>query len=143
GTTIINVSGLSMTLSTWVRKPGTGVAIAAGSTTLTSVAVSSGAFVVGTPIEGEGIPAGAVIDAVEEGSLVISEAPSKSGAGVALVSAGPAPLAVGESIEGPGLAPGTTIVGAEAGKLTLSQPALASESEAVLDAGLAFNAEPG
>lgn len=139
GTTITTVAGNKLTLSQPVKKPGTAVAIAAGSTTLNGFVSSAGSFQVGQPLTGEGIPAGATITAVNPGALEISTAPTKSGTGVALSSPGPAPLAVGESIEGPGIPSGTTIAAAKAGELTLSQPATATASGVQLRAGLPFD----
>ena len=120
-----------------------GVEVKAGSKTLSGLTVSAGSFEAGMPIAGEGIPAATTIEAVHPGSLVISKAPTKPGAAVAISSAGPLPLVVGETLEGPGIAPGTKIVKAEAGKLTLSQPATSDQSDAQLRAGLPFDATAG
>ncbi len=140
GTTITAVKANGLTLSKPVTKPGTAVAITAGSMTLDGLSVSEGTFVAGEPITGEGIPAGTKITGVESGSLRIDSVPTKPGTVVAVSSSGPAPLAVGEAIEGPGIPAGTTIAAIEAGQLTLSQAATSSVSEAHLHAGLPFDA---
>ena len=128
-----------LTLSAPASKPGTGVAIKAGSTVLSSVVTTAGGFEAGQPISGAGIAAETTIVATEAGKLTISKPVSAPGAGVAIFSAGPAPLAVGERVEAPGIAAGTTILAAKAGQLTLSAPATAS-GEVTLHAGLPFDA---
>ena len=143
GATIVSATATTLTLSAAVTKPGTGVAISAGQSTLTGLSVSAGSFVAGQPISGAGIPSGTTIEAVHAGSLEISKAPAEAGTAVAISSSGPAPLAAGERIEGPGIAPGTKIAAIEAGKLTLSQPAEAEVEGAELRAGLAFDASAG
>jgi hypothetical protein len=139
-TTIQAVGPTELTLSNAVDALGTAVGISAGSTTLTGVIATEGAFEPGTPISGEGIPSGATVTAVHSGSLMISKAPTKRGSVVAISSAGPSPLAVGETVEGPGLPPGTKIVSAEAEKLTLSAAAEATTAGARLRVGLRFDA---
>ncbi len=114
-----------------------------GSTVLSSEATSFGAFEVGQPLAGAGIPASAKVTAVEAGKITISKAAEASASGVAISSAGPAPLAVGEAVNGAGIPAGTTITAAEAGKVTLSQPASASGAGVVLQAGVAFDASAG
>lgn len=139
-TTIAVVNGTELTLSKPTEKPGTAVAIGAGSTMLTGTVASEGSFEPGTPISGEGIPSGTQITAVGLGSLTISKAPMKPGSSVAISSTGPAPLAAGETVEGPGISPGTTIEAAEAGKLTLSAPAESTASGVHLRAGIPSDA---
>ncbi len=139
-TTITAVKAGALTLSRPVTKPGTAVAITAGSRTLDGLSVSEGSFVAGQPITGEGIPANTTIAAVESGSLRIDSVPTKPGAAVAISSSGPALLAVGEAVEGPGIPAGTTIAAIGAGQLMLSRPATSSVSEAHLRAGLPFDA---
>ncbi len=138
-TRIVAVNGAELTLSKPTEKPGNGVAITAGSTTLTGAVASEGSFEPGTPISGNGIPAGTQITAVHVGSLTISRAPTKPGSAVAISSVGPAPLAAGESVEGPGIPPGTTIETAEAGKLKLSAPAESTAIGVHLRAGIPFD----
>ncbi|HTR73988.1 MAG TPA: hypothetical protein VMH33_01860 [Solirubrobacterales bacterium] len=139
-TEITETIGTKIVLSKPTTKPGTGVAIKAGSTTLESFATSEGIFVVGQALAGEGIPAGTTITAVEAGDLQISKAPTKPGTGVAITSPGPAPLAVGETVEGVGIPPGTTILSAKAGELTLSQSATATAPGVHIRVGLRFDA---
>jgi hypothetical protein len=140
GTKVTAVIGTSLTLSQPVTRPGTAVAIHAGSTSLEGLSVFDGVFEPGQPISGPGIPAGATITAVESGVLQISGVPTKPGAGVAISSSGPAPLAVGEVVEGPGIPEGTVISAAKAGELTLSRAATTSSVEAHIRAGLPFDA---
>jgi len=140
GTTIVEANPPELVLSGPVDEAGSSVAIGAASTALTGVATTEGRFEPGTPIVGEGIPAGTTVTAVGSGTIRISTAPTKPGAGVAISSSGPAPLAAGEILEGPGLAPGTTIVAAKAGELMLSRPATASQASARVRAGLPFDA---
>ncbi len=143
GARIKTVGASELTLSAPTEKPGTAVAISAGSTTLTGEVASEGIFEAGTTISGTGIPSGTTIVAVHPGSLVISNAPTQSGSAVAISSDGPAPLMVGESIEGPGISANAKIVAIEAGKLTLSTPAESTVSGAHLRAGLPFNIAAG
>jgi hypothetical protein len=139
-TTIDAVTGTELILSKPTEKPGTAVAVSAGSTTLTGVLATEGNFEPGTPISGEGIPSETTITAVHGGSVTISKAPTKPGSGVTVLSRGPAPLAAGETVEGPGIPPGTTIETAEAGKLTLSSPAEVTVAGVHLRAGVPFDA---
>ncbi len=143
GARIKTVGASELTLSAPTEKPGTAVAISAGSTTLTGEVASEGIFEAGTTISGTGIPSGTTIVAVHPGSLVISNAPTQSGSAVAISSDGPAPLMVGESIEGPGIPANTKIIATEAGKLTLSTPAESTVSGAHLRAGLPFDIAAG
>jgi hypothetical protein len=113
------------------------------SNVLDGVTVSFGSFEVGQPLTGPGIPPATVVTAVEPGKITLSKAATATASGVAVSSAGPAPLMVGESVEGAGIAAGTKIVAVQAGGLTLSQPASASAGGVVLQAGIAFDASAG
>jgi hypothetical protein len=142
GTTIESVGATEMTLSAPFQGFGTGVAIAAGATTLSGLSGIEGTFEPGTPVSGEGIPAATKITAVGENSLEISKAPTKAGA-MTVSSSGPAPLAVGEEIEGPGIPPGTKIVSITSGQLKLSAPAETTVAGVHLQAGMSFDADAG
>lgn len=107
-----------------------------GSAEVTSLATTSGSFLAGQPIAGEGIPAGTTITAVTETTLTLSakvEA-GKSGTGVALSSEGPAPFAVGQTISGAGIPSGTRITAVAPGSLALSAQATASHPAEGLEA---------
>jgi hypothetical protein len=141
GAKITAVSGAELTLSQPASQAGVGVELSAGSTTLTGVSASQDAFEVGERVEGPGIPPGATVLSVDEGTLGISKAATASGT-VAIFSPGPSPLAVGQQVTGPGIPAGTTIAAVEAGQLTLSAPATASGT-VTLHGGLPFDASPG
>jgi hypothetical protein len=105
--------------------------VTAGSATITEFSAHAGVPVVGGPIEGAGIPAGATIEAVsgDEKTLTISAAATVSGSSVTLTSKGPFPFTVGQPIisSSPGEIPaGTTITAVGPNSLTLSAPALIS-----------------
>jgi hypothetical protein len=138
-TTIASVGASELTLSNPVKEPGSAVALKAGSTTLASLTPGIGSFEVGEAIEGEGIPAGTTVLAVNPTSLKISKPATKPGSGVTLRYPGPDPLAVGEQVEGAGIPSDTTIVALKAGEATLSNPATATGTEVLLHAGLPFD----
>lgn len=144
GPALANLTAGSATASSLITAKGS-----ASTTTgkkanvLSGVTASFGAFEVGQPIAGPGIPASAHIVAVNPGQITLSVAATAPGVGVAISSVGPEPLAVGELIEGPGIAPGTTILDAKAGQLTLSMPASVSGTGVTLQAGLPAAASTG
>ncbi len=136
-----NLTAGSPTVTALVTATGTGN-LTAGSTALTSLATTAGAFEVGQPVEGAGIPAGTTITEVTRsatsGFIRLSQAATASGAAVALTSQGPGQFStaiVNKPIVGPGIPPGTTIAAASAGTLTLSKNATASGSGVTLNAG--------
>ncbi|MDX6608250.1 MAG: hypothetical protein QOF85_175 [Solirubrobacterales bacterium] len=133
---ITAVNAGELTLSKPATAAATGLAIRAGFPTLTSVSAGVGSFEVEQGVQGEGIPAGTTIKAVKGNELTLSKPTIKPGAGVAISSPGPAPLAAGERIEGPGIPPNTTIASIKAGEATLSNPATASGTNVLLHAGL-------
>jgi hypothetical protein len=139
-TTILTVSPSELTISKAPSKPGSGVAIVAGSTNLTALATTEGAFEAGQRIEGEGIAPETKIESASSSELVLSKPVTKPGVAVPIHAAGVAPLAPGQAIEGPGIAPGTTIEAVKAGELILSAPAEASAGGAHLSAGLPYDA---
>ena len=113
-------------LTAVVTASGTGT-LTAGSQTVDGVLTTSGAFTVGQSVTGPGVPVGATIASVGEGTLELSAAAEASGAGVAL-SAGAQPFAVGDVLAGAGI-PGGDTIGAVSGQtVTLSAPATVSAS---------------
>ena len=109
---------------------GTGTTIL-GSTAVTALATSEGAFEVGQQVSGTGIPQGTTVKAVKAGELTLSAAATFSAANTPL-SAGSTTLGslatsegsfeVGETVSGEGIPGETTIVAAKAGQLTISKP---------------------
>jgi hypothetical protein len=85
--------------------------LTAGSAEVTSLATYAGEFLVGKAIEGEGIPSGTTIVAVEAGKLTLSNPveAGKTKAGVELTSKGASSFVVGEAISGAGIPAGATI----------------------------------
>jgi len=129
------------TVSGLTTAKGTG-ALTVNSPTVTGLATTVGKFIVGQPIAGTGIPAGATIINVSGTTLTLSANATASGAGVALTSGGPRPFAVGQTVTGTGIPAGTTIIAASAGSLTLSANVEAGAGigvEVALKSGLAFN----
>ena len=143
GTTVVSATATELTLSKPITAPGTAVSLEAGSTTLTSVVAGIGELEAGRPIQGKGIPLSTKIVEVNGSEVVISQAATKAGTGVAVSDPGPYPLAVGETVEGPGIAPGTKVAAIEAGQLTLSRPAEATQVAVQLRAGIPFDASAG
>jgi hypothetical protein len=129
--------------------PATAVAtgkLEEGSAMVEVEAITSGAFVEGLPIEGEGIPAGTTIVTVEPNKLTLSAPSEKSASGVTLHVAGSktvenvAPagtFAVDQEILGNGIPAGTTVEKVEGAKLTLSQATTIVQNGVVLSSALA------
>ncbi|MBK5218890.1 MAG: hypothetical protein JJE35_03765 [Thermoleophilia bacterium] len=160
GTRITAVSGQTLTISANATAIATGVPVAAtapasatltagsnsvtvvtsatgtgnltsGNKNVTGVSTSTGTFVVGQPISGTGIPAGATIAKVGAGTLELSV--NATASGVQSLSAGAtAPFAVGQEITGAGIPAGTTVTGVSGSTLTLSANATATASEVAL-----------
>ncbi len=109
----------------------------------------TGTFAAGQRIEGEGIPSGTTILAVEGTNLTLSNAvqAGKSGAGVALTGLASSTVeaftttvgtfVVGQEILGSGIAPGTTIEAIAGPTVTLSLPATETRKSAVLSSAAA------
>jgi hypothetical protein len=109
----------------------------------------TGAFATGQRIEGEGIPTGTTILAVEGTNLTLSNPvqAGKSGAGVALTGLASSTVeaftttagafVVGQEILGNGVAPGTTIEAIAGPTVTLSLPATETRTSAVLSSAAA------
>lgn len=113
-----------------------------GAFTITAVTTSVGEFLVGQPIAGAGIPAGAKVTSVSGSTLTISAATTAEGNNAELTSAGPLPFTVGEAVSGSGIPAGTTVTATGAGTLTLSAPVEAGHSGTgvALTANLPYNA---
>ncbi len=129
GATIVVVSGSELTISAAATESRANTAIRSGTTTLTSLSTSEGAFEVGEVISGAGIPQGATIKAVSASELTLSVPTEKSGVAVA-VSAGSTTLTSevasegtfepGTPISGAGIPSGTTIIAVHPGSLVIS-----------------------
>jgi hypothetical protein len=172
GATIVAVGTGTLTLSAPAAATGSGVALAAGMTgtfaegsgnlsagsdEVAAPATSGGAFEVGQPISGKGIPVGTTITAVEPGGLVLSALATSTEAGVALAAGSilvtspktnEGTFAVGQPISGDvaeslgagstqteGIVDGTKIVAVDPGALVLSAPAASSATGVTLAAG--------
>ncbi len=135
GTTIIAVGAGTLTLSTDATGSGSAVALSAFSSEVTSVATTTGEFVVGQPVSGTGIPAHTTITKVSGATLTLSAPVTASGTEVPISSEGPQPFAVGQPITGAGIPPETTITDVAPGALTLSAEATASATGVALKAG--------
>ena len=148
GTTIIALGAGTLEISAPATESGANVAIKAGSTTITGVTTSTGAFAVGQQIAATGIPAGATITALGAGTLEISAPATSSGskslkAGsttVTALSPTAGTMLPGEAISGAGIPAGTTILAVGAGTLELSKAPTLPESADALAAALPFNA---
>ena len=129
GTTIAAVGAETLTLSEGATASAVGGTIRTGSSTLTNVSTSTGAFAVGQAISGTGIPSGAKITAVGAETLTISAPATSAGTGTSLTAAtneitnlntGAGIFEPGQVISGTGITVGTTIRAALGNKLTLS-----------------------
>jgi hypothetical protein len=109
--------------------------LASGFKKVTAVSASIGAFAVGQPVSSSspGIPPGATITAIGNGTITLSAAATASGS-VEITSAGPQPFAAGQTVRGFGIPADTTITAVAPGSLTLSAPATYS-GEVALAAG--------
>ena len=103
-----------------------------GSTAVTGLITSTGAFQAGQRIEGTGIPPNTTIVEVKAGELVLSQAATANGTGVTLTAGSTTvanlvteagTFAAGQSVEAAGIPSNTTIVSVEGTTLTLSKPA--------------------
>jgi hypothetical protein len=140
-TTIAAVAPGALTLSQPATQAGT-TSLTAGSPTVTSVSTSEGAFEVGMPISGPGIPANTTIAAVDTGSLTLSQIANQAGLSalaaeskkVHAAVAAQGTFEVGRTITGTGIPAGTTItaVDSSAHTLTLSKAAKASGSQQIV-----------
>jgi hypothetical protein len=121
-----------------------------GANAVTGVTTSSGTFVVGDEISGEGIPAHTTIQAVRPGVILLSADAGASGSAVALSAAsneitGLAPssgsFVVGQEVLGAGIAPHTTITALNrvAGTLTLSSEITAEGSHVALSSAIPYD----
>src|SRR6202042_3550980 len=99
GTTITSVGKGTLGLSAPVEA-GTGVSVEGVTLSAASDQVTDlrggFSFQVGEPIDGEGIPAGTTVSAVSADSISLSAFVTQGGAGVHLLTEGPAPFQVGE-----------------------------------------------
>ena len=91
GTTITSAEASKLIVSKPPTKPGSGVAIKAGSSTLTSLTTSEGAFEAGQGLEGEGIAPATTIVSINGAKLTLSKPATKAGTAVALTATGPGP----------------------------------------------------
>jgi hypothetical protein len=139
GVAKVGLTAGSRTASSLVVAEGTATT-SDKSNVLTSVTTTFGGFEVGQPLTGAGISVGTRITAIEAGKITLSAPAGASASGVAISSAGPAPLEVGEVVQGAGIPAGTKITAVEAGQATLSQPATATASGVTIDGGIAFDA---
>ncbi len=130
-TTIVAVGPGTLALSKAASATSTGVALSAGSPTITGVTTSTGAFAVGQAITATGIPADTTITAVGSGTLTLSDPVTAPGTAVPLSAGSPTitgvttmagVFRVGATIEGPGIPPETTIVSVGLNTLTISEP---------------------
>jgi hypothetical protein len=129
---------------------GTGETIAGVNAVLAPHA-SSGAFVAGQLISGEGIPVGTKIVSVLPGGLVLSAPAGVTGdvtisAGsdeVSGLETSSGKFVVGEEVSGEGIPVGTRITGVAGGALRLSADVSVSASGVKLSSGIPYNAPAG
>jgi hypothetical protein len=129
---------------------GTGETIA-GVNDITGLNTTSGTFLPGDQISGEGIPAGTTVLSVHAGTVVLSsDATATSGAPVALKASSDEVTGLdttsgsfveGQEVSGPGIPAGTTIVALNrvAGTLTLSSEITAEGSDVALFSALPYD----
>jgi hypothetical protein len=129
GTTISAVSGSELTISAPATESTVNTALAAGTTTLTSVSTEEGAFEPGMSVEGQGIPSGTTIEAVSGSELTLSQPVTAPGTAaeikagsttLATLSVSEGTFAVGQRISGEGIPAGTTITATRSGSLQIS-----------------------
>jgi hypothetical protein len=136
-TTIVSIKpeeGLptfEITISRPAVKTVTGVTITSGAAALTEVSAGEGSFEVGQAIEGQGIPAGTKITAVNPNELGLSRPATVPVPSFALHAGFPVLTAVspslgsfevGQAIEGEGIPAATEILAVNGSELTLSKP---------------------
>ena len=130
GTTIVSSSGSTLTLSAAATKSVANTPLHAGTAELSAAAASEGSFEEGMSISGEGIPSGAVIEAVSGSQLTLSKPVTKPGTGVAItagqktlgdLSVSEGAFQTGIPISGEGIPAGTTIEAVEGGSLAISK----------------------
>ena len=139
GTTITALGALTLTLSAAATEDQTPAPLQAASKTITRVETSKGAFAAGQRIEPtKGLPQGATIESVGEGTLTIdrlpdeavSAAPLQAGSGLItnLTTTNEGAFAAGQAVSGKGIPAGAKIREVEAGQLQLEFPVIATEA---------------
>ena len=139
GATITALGASSLTLSAAATEDTTKSSLQAASKTITGVLTSKGAFAAGQRIEPtKGLPNGASIESVGEGTLTISNvpteavpaAPLQAGSGLItnLTTTNEGAFAAGQTISGKGIPAGAKIRSVEAGQLQLEFPVVATEA---------------
>ena len=138
-TTIIALTATTLTISAAATEDQTKTSLQAASKAITNVSASKGAFAAGQRIEPtKGLPNGASIESVGEGTLTIDRlpdeavpaAPLQAGSGLItnLTTTNEGAFAKGQAISGKGIPAGAKIRSVEAGQLQLEFPAVAFEA---------------
>ena len=138
-TTITALGALTLTLSAAATEDQTKTSLQAASKTITGVNTSNGAFAAGQRLEPtKGLPNGASIESVGEGTLTIDRLPDEAvlaaalqaGSGLItnLTTTNEGAFAAGQTISGKGIPAGAKIREVEAGQLQLEFPAVAFEA---------------
>ena len=141
GTTITAIGATTLTLSAAATEDQAPASLQAGSKTITGVVVTSskGAFAAGQRLEPtKGLPNGASIESVGEGTLTINQRPDESATGVALqagsglitnlTTTNEGTFAKRQTISGKGIPAGAEIAAVESGQLELAGGAIATEA---------------
>ncbi|HEX3733544.1 MAG TPA: hypothetical protein VHU86_00165 [Solirubrobacterales bacterium] len=145
GTTVTAVGPRTLILSNAATASGTQIAFTSASNTLTGVTTSEGSFETGETIEGEGIPGGTTITAVNPPALTLSKPVTKAGTGIAITATSTTLTGVttvegtfepGTPISGVGIPAGTTITAVGSGTLEISKgPAKPGAAVAIFSSG--------
>ena len=140
GTTITALAASTLTLSAAATEDQTPASLQAGSKTITGVTASDGAFAAGQRIEPtKGLPQGASIESVGEGTLTIDRLPDEAvpaaalqaGSGLItnLTTTNEGAFAKGQAISGKGIPAGAKIETVEPDQLTLANSLIATEGD--------------